>query len=262
MTVPTSGPQRLLELRTLAQHLEGMRIKLPHLDKLKMVEGWQATSMEPPLPDNILSASPARIRRFATEFLAYHGSSSEGGALHWELQKVLIGAATADLVALIRADADQVIDQLRPAFDEAAGKAREVIGLGVPPEATAETFLDLPVEARDAWKEFRDKHGATLDRVLQIRELLSTALDLPPAVIDGYGNVDTPAINWGVTVTDPPRALPKATHGAGHVRWLQVANDLHLNRVDEVSHTDYIRAAGDTHVDDAIAIARGRFGAA
>ncbi|MGD8214049.1 hypothetical protein [Aestuariimicrobium sp. Y1814] len=221
----------LVSLHTFAIDLKNTHgIELPCLDQIQRVKAWtdEAQAGLEPEPIRVIEATPDELRRWTLDSLMAHNAHL--GDHVSQLRKQAYNELCDQLVGQLD---EVVLDRLRPAFDAAADKAREVVAMGVPPTATAEMFLDLPVEPRDAWKEFKTQHARTLDAVLGVRKALSGVFRLAPLVYKSeYTHPDTEEYDWGVAVTKPLRRLGQEVPGRRHERWLAVANDLHLNPIN------------------------------
>ncbi|MGA4670050.1 hypothetical protein ACPCG0_09680 [Propionibacteriaceae bacterium Y1923] len=252
----------LRTLHTLAATLKGYGITLPLADELEATSAKlnRLRDLEPD-PIDPVTATPDELARHITQAATARAATGQVHNVVVELERV----AYEDLRERIAARADEVLDQMRPHFDTAAQAARDVIALGVPADATAETFLELGTDQRDAWKTFKATHTKTLDKALRVRQMLSGALQLPPMAMEGpWRDVKLNAVDWGVAVTNPPTPFPATQPRDGHTheRWLAYADKLHLNAINEVDHLDYLTAAGDTYVAEAKQVARARILAA
>lgn len=244
-------------LKALAITLQARHgIELPHRAELDNITSWlnDARTMEPEHID-LTTATRETIREHVLTVAVARTARPQINDVVDSLAK----QAYSELVDKIAARADEVLDALRPKFDQAAEKARELIAMGVPAHATAETFLDLPVKPREAWKEFKTVHTPVLESVLNARISLSGALRLPPLGMSGpYDTLNAEEVDWGITVTNPHRHLGKPVSGREHERWLAAAEVLHLNGIHEVDQLDYRAAAGDQYANQARAVAHAR----
>lgn len=182
----------------------------------------------PPMPSRWLGLSSEGAADMLREQQYFDGTSRHRDTviLHREVNK--------EMAELLAQHGDQLVLQMRPMFDEAADKARELASLGVRSDDTAETLFDRAEAVREPWQEFRRTWAPQLGTVLEARKLLSIHTPYPPAidgrhVENGQYFTDTPhrePIDWGVVVTNPAHAMPE---GRPNWRWwLAVANDLHL----------------------------------
>ncbi len=213
----------------------------PYDHYMATVAALGGTPKLPTPPPVLLDASPADLAEYLTAVTAHaqltdpkhHGSRS----VHWQRNQMR-DQLRAEFRAVVRDQADDVVGQLRPAFDAAAGAARHVVGLGVAPTATAEDMLDHDAEQVAAWKQFRAHGARALDALLEVRVQLSKGYGVAP-VPDLDVPVDLDGVDWSLCVTRPgaPAALAARDPHAPHVRWLAVADHLHLPLPSEIAPT-------------------------
>ena len=147
-----------------------------------------------------------------------------------------VGEVASEFAAVIAAHADDIIDQLRPAFDESANKARALVDMGVQPADTYQTLFDQPDKTRKAWTEFRARWAGPLDAILAARQLLSKHTPTPPQVTSHELAINPPEIDWAIVATHPyqPGALTMQTGTPSYQRWIRAAEHLHLTRIAEL----------------------------
>lgn len=134
--------------------------------------------------------------------------------------------------------ADDVLDQLRPRFDTAAGKFADAVALGVRPGMTADDVIaGLPDRAARAWRQLPEAAG-TLDEVRRLREGLSLMADLPP--VAGWDYSDRAARRWGACYSQA--APPIGERDGGARLWLRLAT-LGPLRLHTVAETDDVERA-------------------
>jgi hypothetical protein len=90
------------------------------------------------------------------------------------------------LAAVLAAHADDLIDQMRPAFDQAASHVTAARKLNVTEHTTASDLLDMPPKAVTAWRT-ATSHVATLAAIAHARIAMSRTLGLTPED-DGTGS--------------------------------------------------------------------------
>ncbi len=187
----------------------------------------------------------------------------------------VIGLAMTDILASLagefldslRASADDIIRELRPAFDAAADQGRKVAGYGIDPNATPEQMLDRPAEQVAAWKRFRDVDVHTLEAIADTRRLMSEILGIAPTVSPlpatpgrEHSDRNPGHVNHAVAILKPWGGQTLEAHDGdtgGHVKWLRLAPYLHLCTLDEIDPLDAIRAAGvSTVILEGVAQAR------
>ncbi|MDE0778206.1 MAG: hypothetical protein OSB43_18145 [Nocardioides sp.] len=103
------------------------------------------------------------------------------------------GVLAADIADGIRDQADEILDQLRPRFDNEAAKAHAAAELGLQPSTTAMDILRSDnVEAlRDAWAALPSA-ARTLDALAEARMKLSTAAGAAPTTTRSSLNAIAP----------------------------------------------------------------------
>lgn len=114
---------------------------------------------------------------------------------HWERRAYVVGLRDAlggtarelairvarQMLTALRADLDQVLDQLRPDFDQAAAGVRRALELGIHAGSTPDAVLDLDSAASAAaWRRLPDQLRH-LDTIGRIRIRLADLLDAPAA---------------------------------------------------------------------------------
>ena len=80
----------------------------------------------------------------------------------------------------VRPHADDLIAQLRPAYEAAAAEARYLADNGITEQDDEKTLFHAPVEVRDAWIRFTTKTWATLDDLLATVTAVYMLLGLRP----------------------------------------------------------------------------------
>jgi hypothetical protein len=80
----------------------------------------------------------------------------------------------------VRPHADDLIAQLRPAYEAAAAEARFLADNGITEQDDEKTLFHAPVEVRDAWIRFTTKTWATLDDLLATVTAVYMLLGLRP----------------------------------------------------------------------------------
>lgn len=136
-------------------------------------------------------------------------------------------ALAADLADAIAERADDILDQLRPAFDAAAAAMRHAVELGLHGRSTDRDVLqaDDIAAVRDAWSAL-PAAARTLEAIAQARIALSVAAGVPPAAeragIDTIVNV----LDAGDLASRMFHDTPRDWHRDGEdgwQRWLRLS---------------------------------------
>lgn len=143
---------------------------------------------------------------------------------------------TREFAVVIAEHADELIDQLRPRFDQAADKARALAKMGVRPDDTYQTLFDKPDKVRTAWTDFRAHWAGPLDVILAARQLLSKHTPTPPQITGHELAINPPEIDWAIVATHPyqPGALHMEDRAPSYQRWIRAAEHLHLTTIEEL----------------------------
>jgi hypothetical protein len=135
----------------------------------------------PELPSELLGLTDDEIRDTMRNFGVAHaldGSHGPGAVAYESMGRALAAAIAAELCVL----ADDILDQLRARFDEAARVVHQATALGLHGGTSERDILkaDNVEELRDAWTAVP---AATrmLDTIAASRILLSSAAGVPPA---------------------------------------------------------------------------------
>lgn len=130
----------------------------------------------------------------------------------------------------LTAHADDVIDVLRPAFDQAAGYFTAAHKSGVTEHTTASDLLDAPTKAVAAWRA-ATAHVEALGDIARARVAMSHTLGIPPDD-DGSGSAYAACFsNAGTGWTNNPDDV---------ATWLRLAaKRLVLQHVDETASLTY-----------------------
>lgn len=170
---PNSG---LLRVDTLAHRLRQVGIEpadAAKYDELSTVEWPEPTSPE----GRRLDLSRDEYQRWIFEWGVYINGwekanrrlSEEHVRLHAELQESM------------RSEAEDYVDQLRPAFHTALSEFRHALSLGITVTSTAETVMYRGQEVIDAWRAIHvGRAGRVLLAVTGLRVQISLALGVPP----------------------------------------------------------------------------------
>lgn len=220
----------------LARH--GVRVEA-HQRAEAIRAALEAAPRPPAALPSALDATPEQLAQHLVSITHYAQLTDPKNlgprSVDWQ-RRQLIEQLNAETRQAIRADADNIIGQLRPAFDAAADAARHVIGLGVAAGSTAEDMLDATSEQVACWRTFRDQHARTLDDLFDVRVRLSRIYDIAPVPSVGAA-VDMDSVDWSACVTRPGATSSLAARDprAPHVRWLAAADQLHLPLPSELA---------------------------
>ncbi len=138
------------------------------------------------------------------------------GTVRAQLGPVMYGLLeeiTAAVAAVLRAEADDLISQLRPRFDEAAAAVHAATKTGIHPGIHPDAVMSLGNRAITAWRSL-PAHAGVLDDIAGARIALSDVLDIAPRE-DPFG----PRQYGAAFSTSVPTWDPKAR---GVNRWLEV----------------------------------------
>lgn len=218
--------------------------------KLDAVTKWETltqalpthTLPRPAAVENILDKTPEELADEA-RILAADTAHNSLTSMPQELQRIR-EQLDAALMGEIRANANQILTQLRPAFDQAADALRAARELGVNPTDTIETLFEADKPVRMAWLNAQT-HAKSLDGILLVRQELSVTAGVPPVPLrDGrpIGSINDirhdvgSGVDWSVTITDPGDAGRLAPYNpkAPWQRWLQLAPKLKLVDVETI----------------------------
>lgn len=157
----------------------------------------------------------------------------------------LSAALPGEFASVLAAYSDSLIEQMRPAFDAAADKARELVEMGVTDSDTHKSLFDRPDAVRDAWRTFQYQGAFVLDKALGARIKLSQVTQTPPDV--ERNAPDSEAFDWSIVVTYPfrPRAIARKTGAEpSWCRWLRAADVLHLPLMGELDLLTVMQSGG------------------
>lgn len=192
--------------------------------------------------ESILDKTPEELAE-AARALAVDTAVNNLGSMPAELRHIR-EQLDAALAGEIRANANQILAQLRPAFDQAADALRSARGLGVQPTDTVESLFEADKPVRMAWLSAQT-HARTLDSLLLVRQELSITVGVPPVPLKDGSPIESVSdirvdlgsgVDWSVTITDPADSGRLAPYNpkAPWQRWLQLAPKLKLIDVESV----------------------------
>lgn len=222
-------------------------VDVPGLDQYTALMDAQPGVPEPSKP--LLDHTPAEFVDFALKrATATIGNNSAGGMCgQWSGQlSEMRNRATSEMLTRLAERADDIIIALRKTFDPAAEAIRRlVVDRQVPPWATVETLFEADDDTRRAWLDAKTIHAPALDRVLELRQDMSTYLRIPPDP-DGIRQHGEQVVEpqWGVCVIRDGAGPFHPQDGGPHVRWMQEAGRLHLATVSEIDPISLARAEG------------------
>lgn len=228
-----------MSLITLVNDLTAAGVTVPRGDDYRALfaADWPA---QPAATKPLLDMTAAEFGQLAYEQAVRRVVTPRNGC--GNTSQELRDQLTIEYRAVLASSADELVEQLRPAFDEAADAARRVRELGIGPLWTAERVMASGAEAGEAWLKFKNRHAATLDRVLGLRRAVSVELGVAPI---HPANSRPDRIDWSVVVTRPAaRELLADPREPSHVTWLKAARSLHLVLPGEISDHDALAAAG------------------
>lgn len=185
----------------------------------------------------LLDASPTQVMAWAADH-AHAVAVRQGTA---EALKDARTAAGLQLIRRLRERADELLDQLRPGFSQAAAAGRRVLSFGVPPAATAEQVIALG-EPGAAWLEFKQVHAPLLSRIARLRVHMSAVLGVPP----GGNRSLVRSIDFGAAFGVATLPAPTVDKRAEHVLWLELAPEL---RLATIAQSSPVEAPNDGEVD-------------
>lgn len=134
-----------------------------------------ATAGQVSTPD-LLAMDRAALAAHIKDVAAVRSLVGESlGNAAWEVDQQLCAAA----VVLLREHADDILDQLRPAFDTAAKAVHEAVAVGVQSGMGAQQVIGVGDRAVRAWRGL-PPHIATLDRIAALRRDMTFVLDVAP----------------------------------------------------------------------------------
>jgi hypothetical protein len=133
-------------------------------------------------------------------------------------------ALAGDIAGLIYDGVDAILDQLRPAFEEAAETMHAATAMGLGPETTPDDILraENVAEVRDMWATV-PQAARILDGISRVRMLLSTAVGVPPDTTTSFANPEGLVDAVGI-FTQRPRRLHLDGED-GWQRWLRLCAD-------------------------------------
>lgn len=209
-------------LRPLLAQLQSVAVTLP--DGVEQAAAMHEVVTHPDaykvksLGPALLTASREEIAEHVLRRAAGRGLENDIGNARAQVGDELAAA----IAQLLRENADQIIDQMRPAFDAAAAKVTAAHTAGIRPPHGPQDVIDLGPKAVAAWQQLGSA-VARLDAIAAARLTLATVLNLPP-------NVDS---HTGAAFS---KADAKYRVGAetDHGRWLRLAAaGLNLNTIDQ-----------------------------
>lgn len=125
------------------------------------------------------------------------------------------GTVIADAARTLSGHAEQILDQLRPAFDTAAGHVHQAVKAGIRPGLRAEQAIDLGEPAIKAWRDL-PAQVAVIEPIAGIRTAMTRLLGIPPRP---HWDTDT---DWSLCFTDT--AQPYDIHNEpSQDRWLRLS---------------------------------------
>ncbi len=233
--------------RLLAQ-LEALDVHVDGADRWRTLRNLTGPT-EPKAPGNLLECTPEQIADLITSLATWRAIGNGG---HQERTKVieLLDQAMAERV---KAQADDLVTQLRKRFDAAVEVLRRARELEITTDDDARSMLRASDEVRGVWLRL-DEVGADLDRILYARQQLSTVVGVAPTIagarltvneLDALARgIGVSKINWSVTVTSAGSTAALAVRDGSNSwsRWLDLADDLELRLPSELTDDDLIRA--------------------
>jgi len=184
-----------------------------------------------PVPGRILGQAPKEVLALAEQAGIRSAARQATGTTLFQFQQ----QAHLELQQSMTAEASSYIEQLRPAFDEAAAGARRCSDLGIQPSDSPEEIMERGADAVSAWVRFKTTDLVTLEHIAGARILMSRALGIPPVNRHIGSNQQ---LDYGRCFTRPN--LPfgpddRRTKINGWRRWLTLAANLYLTDLDELS---------------------------
>lgn len=172
----------------LVAQLEAAKVELPEdlvhsCDQFRRLRAGEL-ALRPTTPVDLIGLSDDELRGVFRDAVVTATARNTDAGRHL-LQALAVAIADA-----IRDQADAILEQLRPDFDDAAAVMHEAASLGLRP-GTAETEIlkaDNVVELRDAWAQV-PAAARTLEQIAQLRMALSTTAGAPPAASEFPGQV-------------------------------------------------------------------------
>lgn len=246
------------DLKTL---LDSRKIPLPAslMRAMEIDTMLTAHREEPPTPaflelddDELIAHLETRIVRTAlsdrSRMQAYHPQA---------IAEVTTAAFEQASIQLAAGGVDEIIEALRPAFNDAAAVLSEAAKLGFTSKTTAQDVIDRNDDnAMTVWRAL-DKAMTTLHKIADIRRKLSVTLDASPTLEE-----QKPIVPFGIDYVTGNRVIDWSVAFAagdnwgvlgefhidrifnGTVDWLALAGSgLHLNTPSEVraKHADRLR---------------------
>jgi hypothetical protein len=143
----------------------------------------------------------------------------------------------AQVVALLREHADDIVDQLRPRFDPAAAYLHQAVAVGITAGMTAQQVISLGDRAVNTWRTL-PRHVRVLDEIAAVRIAMSEVLDVAP---DPRPFSSPPARRYGAafSTSAPPWRIDRAETSTA--RWLRLSTGepepLRLLTLEETART-------------------------
>lgn len=177
-------------LLLLANDLASLRVNVPRADAFLERALTMPKSAPPIAPSSIMDATDDELSAYAHAHAVHRLTQTR----ERDVLVDLTSALCREFAGILRTHADDIVAQLRPDFDAAVSKARELREAGVTESDSPATLIERDPSVIAAWNTFRATEVPTLVMIAEARIDLTRIAGVPPR--RPIGSVGPP-MGWG-----------------------------------------------------------------